>query len=61
MPRYTFKIDELNYRTVDAPDIDDALERAGIGKDDPYEVTEEDDFNDRCLISAITDEILFGS
>ncbi len=61
MPRYTFKINETNYRTVDAPDIDDALERAGIGKDDPYELTEEDDFHDKCLISAITDEILFGS
>lgn len=61
MPRYTFKISELDYRRVDALDIDDALERAGIRKDDPYELTEEDDFNDKCLISAITDEILFGS
>jgi len=61
MPRYTFKINELDYRTVDALDLDDAKERAGITKDDTYELTEGDDFDDKCLISAITDEVLFGS
>ena len=58
MPRYTFKINELEYLTVDTFDLDEALERAGIAKDDPYELVEGDDFEDKCLISAITDEIL---
>jgi predicted transposase YdaD len=58
MPQYTFKINELEYRTVDALDLDDALEHAGIAKDDPYELIWGDDFDDKYLISAITDEIL---
>ena len=57
MPRYTFKINELEYRTVDAFDLDDALERAGIAKDD-YELIESDDFEEKCFMSAIADEIL---
>ena len=61
MSRYTFKINGLDYRTVDALDLDDAMERAGITKDDSYELTEGDDFDDKRLISAITDEVLFGS
>ena len=61
MPQYTFKINNLENRTVDAFDLDEALERAGIAKDDPYELVEGDDFENRCLMSAITDEILFGS
>ncbi|MEI6153713.1 MAG: hypothetical protein WCQ90_06470 [Deltaproteobacteria bacterium] len=43
MPRYTFKINELEYRTVDASDLEDALERAGIEKDDRYELVKEED------------------
>ncbi|MCX5809972.1 MAG: hypothetical protein NTX36_11475 [Proteobacteria bacterium] len=61
MAQYTFKINELEYRTVDAFDLDDALERAGIAKGDPYELVEGDDFENKCFMSAITDEILFGS
>lgn len=60
MPRYTFKISDLEYRTVDAVDLDDALERAGIKEGDTYELIEGDDFNEKCLMSAITDDILFG-
>ena len=60
MPRYTFKISELEYRTVDAFDLDDALERAGIEKESFFEVEEGDDFSDKCIVSAITDEMLFG-
>ena len=33
MPRFKFKISELEYRTLDAFDLDDALERAGIRSD----------------------------
>jgi hypothetical protein len=60
MPRFKFKINELEYRTVDAFDLDDALQRTGIDRDDPYEMVEGDDFDENCLISTLTDEILFG-
>ena len=60
MPRYKFKINQLEYRTVDAFDLEDALERAGIAKDDPYELLEGDDFDEKCLMSAIADGVLFG-
>jgi hypothetical protein len=33
MPRFKFKISELEYRTLDAFDLDDALDRAGIRSD----------------------------
>jgi hypothetical protein len=59
MPRFKFKINELEYRTVDAFDLDDALERTGITKDDSYELIEGDDFDEKCLMSAIGDEVLF--
>jgi hypothetical protein len=61
MPKYTFKINNLEYRTVDAFDLDDALERTGIAKDDSYELVEGDDFEEKYFMSAITDDILFGS
>jgi len=61
MPRYTFKVSNLEYRTVDALDLDDALERAGIEKDSFYELGASEDFSGKCLMSAIADEILFGS
>ena len=61
MPRYKFKISELEYRTVDAFDLEDALERAGIAKDDPYELIEGDDFYEKCLMAAIADDVFFGS
>ena len=60
MPRYTFKISDLEYRTVDAFDLEDALERAGIKNGDYYELVEGDDFENRCFLSAITDDIFFG-
>ena len=60
MPQYTFKISNLENRTVDAFDLDDALEKAGIAKGDPYELVEEDDFDNKCFMAAITGEILFG-
>lgn len=60
MPRYTFKINELEYRTVDALDLDDARERAGITELEPDCCTsdENDDFCDQCFITAIIDEVL---
>ncbi|MCX5813382.1 MAG: hypothetical protein NT178_12685 [Proteobacteria bacterium] len=60
MPQYTFKIND-EYVTAEAFDLEDALRKAGIQKTDAYEVVGEDDFEDKCFLSAITDDILFGS
>ena len=57
MAQYTFKINDLGYRTVDAFELDEALERAGIAKGDPYKLVEGDGFEDKCFISTITDEM----
>ena len=59
MPQYTFRIND-EYKTVDAFDFDDALKEAGIDENDDYELVEGDSFRNKCFISAITDEILFG-
>jgi hypothetical protein len=61
MSRYTFQVNNTEYITVDAPSLEEALEQAGIKEHDSYEIIEGNDFEDRCLISAITDDILFGS
>lgn len=61
MSRYTFQVNNTEYITVDAPSLKEALEQAGIKDHDSYEIIEGDDSEDRCLISAITDDILFGS
>jgi len=58
VPQYTFKINELESRTVDVFDLYDAMERAGITKDDPHELVEGDGFKNKCFMAAITDEIL---
>jgi len=49
MPHYTFKINYLENRTVAAYDLDEALERAGIAKGDPYELVEGDDFENKTI------------
>ncbi|HOJ71142.1 MAG TPA: hypothetical protein PLR38_04815 [Syntrophorhabdaceae bacterium] len=60
MSTYTFKIKD-KILTVDAFDIDDALNKAGIDPWDEYELIEsEDDFENKCFLSAITDDILFN-
>jgi len=60
MSQFTFKIND-EYKTVDAFNLDGALKKAGIDENDDYEVVEGDDFKEKCFMSAITDEILFGS
>jgi len=60
MSRYTFRINETEYISVDASSLKEALEQAGIKEDESYEIVEGDDFKDRRLKSAITDDILFG-
>ena len=59
MPQWTFKINN-EHKTVDAFDVDDALEQAGIDENDDYELIEGDEFKNKLFMSAITDEILFG-
>ncbi len=61
MSRYTFRVNDTEYITVDAPSLKKALEQAGIKEDESYEIIEGGDFKDRRLNSAITDDILFGS
>lgn len=56
MARYTFKLGGPGSRTVEASDLADALKLAGIGSDEPYEVTEEDDPYRTFLLAAIMDE-----
>jgi len=60
MLQYTFKIND-EYRTVEAFDLEEALKEVGIEENDDYEIVEGDSFKNKCLMSAFTDEILFGS
>jgi hypothetical protein len=60
MTEYTFFING-EYRTVEADSEEEAIEEAGIEEGDAYDLVETDSFEDKCLFSAITDEILFGS
>ena len=61
MSRYNFRVNDTEYITGTAPSLEQALEQAGIKEDESYEIVEGDDFKDRRLKSAITDDILFGS
>jgi hypothetical protein len=60
MTTYTFYING-EYKTVEADTEEDAIREAGIEEGDAYDLVETDSFDDKCLLSAITDEILFGS
>ena len=60
MTQYTFYING-EYKTVEADTEEDATREAGIEEGDVYDLVETDSFENKCLLSAITDEILFGS
>jgi hypothetical protein len=60
MPLYTFRMHGID-RTVDTFHLEDALEEAGLKRGDEYELIEEEDFENMCFLSAISDEMLFGS
>jgi hypothetical protein len=60
MTMYTFYVNG-DYKTVEADTEEDAIREAGIEEGDVYDLVETDSFDDKCLLSAITDEILFGS
>ncbi|MEN6616982.1 MAG: hypothetical protein ABFD12_10540 [Syntrophorhabdus sp.] len=61
MPRYVSKGNEPEYTTEDDSRPEDSPEHTGVEKDSFDETDDSDDFDNKCLISAITDEILFGS
>ena len=60
MTMYTFYVNG-EYKTVEADTEEEAIREAGIEEGDIYDLVETDSFDDKCLLSAITDEILFGS
>jgi hypothetical protein len=60
MTAYTFYING-EYKTVEADSEEEAIQAAGIEEGDAYDLVETDSFDDKCLLSAITDDILFGS
>jgi hypothetical protein len=59
MMEYTFQVNG-ECKTVEAEDLEGALREVGIEEGDTYELVERDDFKDKCFLSAITDDILFG-
>ncbi|MCX7965385.1 MAG: hypothetical protein N2596_01990 [Syntrophorhabdaceae bacterium] len=65
MPFYRFKKASGELKEVEAFDLDEALNIAGIDPYEDYELLdadglEMDEFRRRCLFSAITDDILYG-
>jgi hypothetical protein len=57
---YTFCINGVQ-RIVEADSEEEAIKEARIRDDDAYDLLEAESFDDKCFLSAITDEILFGS
>jgi hypothetical protein len=49
------------HKTVEADTEEEAIKEAGIEEGDACDLIETDTFEDKCFLSAITDEILFGS
>jgi hypothetical protein len=60
MTMFTFCINGL-HKTVEADSEEEAIKEARIQEDDACDLVEVDSFDDKCFLSAITDEILFGS
>ena len=60
MTMYTFYVNGL-HKTVEADTEEEAMKAARIKEDDAYSLVEVDSFDDKCFLSAISDEILFGS
>lgn len=60
MTMYTFCINGM-HKTVEADTEEEAIKEAGIEEGDACDLIETDTFEDKCFLSAITDEILFGS
>jgi hypothetical protein len=57
---YTFYVNGL-HKTVEADSEEEAMKEARIKEDDSYELVETESFDDKCFLSTISDEILFGT
>jgi hypothetical protein len=57
MTMYTFYVNGL-YKTVEADSEEEAMKEARIKEGDACDLVETDSFDDKCFLSAITDEIL---
>ena len=60
MTAYTFYVNG-EYKTIEADTEEEAIMAAGIEEGDVYDLVETDSFDDKCLLCAVTDDILFGS
>ena len=60
MTLYTFYING-EYKTVEADTEEDAIKAAGIEEGDVYDLVETDSFEDKCFLSAISNDMLFWS
>lgn len=60
MTMYTFYVNG-EYKTIEADTEEEAIKQAGIEEGDTYDLVETDSFDEKCLLSAVTDDILFGS
>ena len=60
MTMYTFCINGV-YKIVEADTEEEAIKEAGIEEGDVCDLVEVDSIGDKCFLSAISDEILFGS
>lgn len=60
MTMFTFYINGL-YKTVEADTEEEAVKEVGVEEGDACDLVEIYSFDDKCFLSAITDEILFGS
>jgi hypothetical protein len=60
MTQYPFYVNG-EYKTVEADTEEDAIKAAGIVEGDAYDLVETDSFDDKYLLSTISDDILFGS
>ena len=60
MTMFTFCINGL-HKIVEADSEEEAIKEARIEEGDACDLVETDTFDDKCFLSAISDEILFGS
>lgn len=60
MTEYTFFFNG-EYITVEADSEEEARKVAGIEEGDVYDLVDVDGFENKCFLSAISDEILFDS
>jgi len=60
MTTYIFYVNG-DYKTVESATEEEGIEAAGIKEGDVYTLVEIDTFDEKkCLLSAITDDFLFG-